>query len=473
MHGVARRVRVTALLWAALSACADERAPTARPSFVLILADDLGWADVGYQGSRFHRTPELDRLARDGLVFSEAYAASPVCSPSRAALVTGLAPARLHLTAVLGANTPTADAEEREVELADGSVLIEPTVVERLPDGVPTVAARLASEGYRTAWIGKWHLGGRPSDFGFEHVLADSSAGATASYFSPYGIPTLPDGPAGEYLTDRLTDEALRFLEENRAQPFLLVVSHYAPHLPLQAPPELVAEYQARAEPSAPQHNPIYAAMLERLDASVGRVRAELERLELAERTLFVFTSDNGGFEEKRVERQRHVVGRAASSETYAITSNRPLRGGKGRVYEGGVRVPLVAWGGPLARTGTCAVPVIGTDLVPTFLALAGCAPLALSDGLDLAPLLAGASVLARAELAFHFPHQASQSALRRGDEKLVYSWATETSELFDLAADPSEARDLAHERPERAAELRAGLFAWLDAVGAERPRRR
>ncbi len=254
---------------------------------------------------------------------------------------------------------------------------------------------------------------------------------------------------------------------------FLLVLSHYAPHLPLQAPPALVAEYQTRADPSAPQHNPTYAAMVERLDASVGRVRATLEELGLAERTLLVFTSDNGGFEEKRLERQRNVVGRAASSETLHITSNRPLRSGKGHCYEGGLRVPMVAWGGPLLRTGTCAVPVIGMDFAPTFLALAGAAPLATCDGLDFAPLLAREASLARDTLAFHYPHQASQSALRRGDEKLVYSWATEKSELFDLGADLSEAHDLASEHPARAAELRAELFAWLDAVGADRPRRK
>lgn len=459
------------MAWAAFTACGSEPAPA--PSFVLVLADDLGWADVGYEGSRFHHTPEIDRLAADGLVFSQAYSASPVCSPSRAALVSGLAPARLHLTTVVGANTPTAGAEEREVDLGEGALLIEPTVVDRLPEGVPTLASRLVEQGYRTGWIGKWHLGGRPGESGFETVLADSSAGATASYFSPYGIATLPDGPPGEYLTDRLTDEAVRFLEENRARPFLLVLSHYAPHLPLQAPPALVAEYQARADPAAPQHNPVYAAMVERLDASLGRVRATLERLGLAEHTLLVFTSDNGGFEEKRIERQRNVVGRVASSETMHITSNRPLRGGKGRVYEGGVRVPLVAWGGPTRRSGTCAVPVVGMDFAPTFLALAGAAPLPVSDGLDFTPLLARETPLARETLAFHFPHQASESALRRGDEKLVYAWATDQSELFDLAADLSEAHDLASERPARTAELRAELFAWLDSVGAGRPRRK
>lgn len=466
MHGLLAAAGIASLVLA----CTPAREPAPRPSFVLVLADDLGWADVGFQGSSFHRTPALDALARDGLVFSQAYAAAPVCSPSRAALLTGQAPARLHLTSALG---PRAPIEEDEASPLPGSELIEPLVVERLPPELPTFATRLAARGYRTAWIGKWHLGGRPGEHGFEHVLADSTAGGVKTYFSPYGMETLPDGPAGEYLTDRLTDEAVRFLEQSRAQPFLLVLSHYAPHLPLEAPPELVAEYQQRFDLSAPQHNPYYAAMVERLDANVGRLRAELERLDLVRDTLLVFTSDNGGFVERRLERQRKVEGREASRETYHITSNAPLRAGKGRVYEGGLRVPMVVWGGALQQRGACAVPVIGTDLAPTLLALAGAAPLETSDGLDLTPLLAGGTSLARDTLAFHFPHQASQSALRKGDEKLVHSWRDGKSELFDLARDVGETRDLAEERPERTAELRAELFRWLDAVGADRPRAR
>ena len=445
--------------------CGRTETPPERPNFVLILADDLGWADVGYQGSTFHRTPCIDALAHDGLSFSQAYAAAPVCTPARAALFTGCSPARLHITTVYGENTPLEDVEDRLDEGAPGT-LVAPAVRERLPVGLPTLASSLRELGYRTALIGKWHLAPAPHAVGFDVQIGASPAGAVASHFSPYGVPTLRDGPPGEYLTDRLTDEALRFLRENRGRPFLLVLSHYAPHTPLQAPPELVDEYRARVDPRSPQRNPLYAAMIERLDASVGRVRAELERLILTEQTLLVFTSDNGAFEGNRATRR-------SSAEEEPVTSNLPLRSGKGRVYEGGLRVPMVAWGGLVRNTGRCSVPVIGTDLCPTMLALARHAPLATSDGCDLTPLLTGHGTLERDALYFHFPHESFASALRSGDEKLVYSWRKERDELYDLGADPGEEHDLAAERPERVAELERELFAWLDAVGADRPVRR
>ena len=448
------------LVAALLLACARE-APE-RPNLVLILADDLGWADVGYQGSTFHRTPSLDALARDGLVFEQAYAASPVCTPARAALFTGCSPARLHVTAVYGENTPLDDLEER-LERGTPGILVAPTVHERLPENAPTIAGALRERGYRTALIGKWHLAPAPRAAGFDVQIAASPAGRVASHFSPYGLPTLRDGPRGEYLTDRLTDEALRFLVENRERPFLLVLSHYAPHTPLEAPAELVEECRARADPRAGQRNPVYAAMIERLDASVGRVRAELERLGLAERTLLVFTSDNGAYEGRRRTS-------AAEPAPEPVTSNHPLRGGKGLLYEGGLRVPMIAWGGLVRRAGTCAVPVVGMDLCATLLALAGHAPLPASDGRDLTPLLAGTGTPAREALYFHFPHESFASAIRRGDEKLVYSWRRERSELYDLARDPGEEHDLAAERPERVAALERELFAWLDQVGAARP---
>jgi len=446
------------------------RAPDApRPNFVLVLADDLGWADVGFQGSRFHRTPALDRLAQDGLVFAQAYAAAPVCSPSRAALLSGLSPARLQLTDALGPRTRT--AERPEADRDDPRGLREPIVATRLPAELPTLATRLAAAGYETLWIGKWHLGGTPEEAGFARALGHSSAGAPATYFSPYGLATLPDGPTGEYLTDRLTDEACRFLAGPHERPFLLVLSHYAPHVPLEAPPALVAEFQARLDPAAGQRNPLYAAMLARLDAGVERVRATLADGGLLERTLLVFTSDNGAVEELRMDRKRR--GESGDGEPYVITSNAPLRGGKGRLNEGGLRVPLVLFGGPLARHGTSRVPVIGTDLAPTLLALAGAEALVASDGLDLSAYLGGAPEPPARPLVFHFPHQSFQSALRVGDEKLLYRWLDGKSELYALAEDPGEAHDLAAQRPERAAELERELMAWLDAVGAARPERR
>lgn len=455
--------------------CGGEQGES-RPSFVLILADDLGWADVGFQGSRFHRTPALDELARTGLVFTQAYAAAPVCSPSRAALVTGLSPARLHMTSVLGTRTPVEDVEER-MEAAEAGDLVEPAVRDRLPP-VATLGTLLRGAGYRTGWIGKWHCGPGIEEAGFDVRIAATTLGLPHGYFSPYGIEGFPDGPEGEYLTDRLTDEAVRFLEESREQPFLLVLAHHAPHVPLEAPRELVAECAARADAADPQHNPLYAAMIERLDASVGRVRETLERLDLDERTLLVFTSDNGAITEltgaKRARRRGVEEG-----EPYAITSNAPLRSGKGRLYEGGIRVPFVAWGGPVARAGKCDAPIIGMDLLPTLAALAGVAAPETCDGVDLSPLLldqdrgTGGDALARTGLYFHFPHQSFASAVRHGDEKLVYSWSDEKSELFDLALDPGEQHDLAPERPERVAELEGELFRWLDETKADRPVRR
>ena len=381
----------------------------------------------------------------------------------------GLAPARLHLTDALGPRTRT--AERPDADRDDPRGLREPIVATRLPDGVPTLATRLGEAGYETVWIGKWHLEGTPEDAGFERAMGHSSAGAPATYFSPYGLPTLPDGPQGEYLTDRLTEEACRFLEGAHERPFLLVVSHYAPHVPLEAPPALVAEFQARMDPAAGQRNPLYAAMIARLDASVGRLRATLEEKGLLEHALLVFTSDNGAVEELRMERKRR--GESADGEPYAITSNAPLRGAKGRLYEGGLRVPLVWMGGPLARHGRSLVPVTGMDLAPTLLALAGAAPLAVCDGVDLAAYLAGGDEPRPRALGFHFPHQSFQSALRVGDEKLVHRWLDEASELYDLGRDPGEAHDLARERPERAAELERELLGWLEEMGAARPERR
>jgi arylsulfatase A-like enzyme len=460
--------RALALLALCLASCGAGAAP-ARPDFVLVLADDLGWADVGFQGSTFYRTPAIDRLAREGLSFAQAYAAAPVCSPSRAALLTGLAPARLHLTDALGPRTRT--AANPDADRDDPRPLREPIVETHLPAELPTLATRLTAAGYETVWIGKWHLGGSPRDAGFARTLADSEAGAPSTYFSPYGLPTLPDGPPGEYLTDRLTEEACKVLAEPRERPLLLVLSHYAPHVPLEAPPALAAEYQARVDPAAGQRNPLYAAMIERLDASVARLRAALEERALLERTLLVFTSDNGAVEELRTERKRR--GESQDGEPYAITSNAPLRGGKGRLYEGGLRVPLVFFGGPLVRTGRTDVPALGTDLTPTLLTLANAEPLPATDGLDLAPYLRGAAEPAPRPLAFHFPHQTFVSALRQGNEKLIHHWLDSTNELYDLAADPGEAHDLVAERPERATELERELQAWFDALEASRPERK
>jgi len=465
-----RRRVLSALLLLGVFACdAREDAQEGPPpvegpplNFVLVLADDLGWADVGYQGSTFHRTPNIDRLARDGLVFTQAYAAAPVCTPARAALFTGLAPARLHVTRAMSAGMLFGEPEEIE----DGEVqkdMWEPRVGTGIP-AVPTLATHLRARGYRTTFIGKWHLEPGPLENGFERALASSGSGMAQSQFSPYGIEGFEDGPRGEYLTRRLTKEAIRALEEPSDEPFFLVLSHYVPHKPYQAPMSVVEEFKARVDANADQRNPTYAAMVQELDVSLGRIRDALERLGLARNTLLVFTSDNGGFE--------GPIDRTNNEVKKRITSNAPLRSGKGRLYEGGLRVPLILWGGTLARTGTCDVPVIGMDLCPTLLARAGAQTQDAFDGVDLSPLLAPGGTLAPRALYFHFPHQSFASALRQGNWKLYYSWRQERSELYDLATDLGEAHDLAASRPELTGRLQAQLFDWLDAVDAHRPTR-
>jgi len=426
----------------------SEPAP-ARPSFVLIVADDLGWADVGFQGSRGCTTPRLDALAQAGLVFTQAYSGAPTCSPARAALLTGRAPARLRLTDSVGV--------ERAGAPAPGLTPVQSR--QKLGPRIPTLASELRRAGYHTALIGKWHLGTDPREHGFEEVRAWIPGGAVPSHFETELEGLDPPAP-GQHLTERLTRAAVTYLEGRGEEPFLLVLSHYAPHTPLEAPAEEVERARPRAE--AAGVNPAYAALVSGLDASVGAVQDALVRLGRSERTLLVFTSDNGGLLEHGARGEPPVP----------VTTNAPLRGGKHALYEGGLRVPLVLWGGPVARRGSDATPVVAMDLLPTLLGLAGLPLPTPLDGVDLAPLLAEGGALAPRALYFHYPHRRATSALRRGDEKLLHSWSSGTSELYDLAADPGETRDLAGERPLRVRALESELQAWLTGVGADVPAR-
>ncbi len=448
------------LLGLALAACADTEPADARPNIVLILADDLGWADVGYQGSTFYRTPHIDALSARGLTFSNAYAPSAVCSPSRAAILTGLSPARLQITRALGGAPSTEPSGPATTGPANKRVW-EPIARESIPAGTPTCASVLRAVGYRTALIGKWHLGGDPRDLGFDVVIGAGREGATPSYFAPYGLPGLEDAPPGEYLTDRLTDEALEFLRASSGAPFFLYLSHFAPHSPFEAKADVVERYAARVDPNGAQRNPVYAAMVESLDDSVGRIVAELDALGLTERTLLVFTSDNGGWVERRG---------ADGEEPYHVTSNAPLRSGKGRLYEGGVRVPTIASGAGV-RAGTTDEPILGTDFLATFTRAAGIA-LPKTDGVALNDLFATHEPLARDELVFHFPHQSLASSIRAGDHKLIHFYIRDRDELFDLSADVGEEHDLAATNSKLAADLRVRLESTLDAEGAVRPTR-
>ena len=436
-------------------------APPARrpPNFVLIYADDLGWADLGAYGSTFHRTPNLDRLAARGVKFTDAYAAAPVCSPSRAALLTGKHPARLRLTDWLPGRPDRPDQR-----------LSRPAIRPALPLAEVTLAKLLGAAGYATAHIGKWHLGGEgfgPREQGFDLNIAGDHRGTPVSYFYPYRrdsetMPGLDEGREGEYLTDRLTLEAEKFIERNRERPFFLYLPHYAVHIPMRAKPEVVERYRAQASPGRPQHNPVYAAMLDSLDEGVGRVLMKLEELGLRENTIVIFTSDNGGL---------HVE----EGPNTPATSNRPLREGKGYLYEGGIRVPLIMdWPGGGWRKGVSRAPVTGADLFATAYELAGLGRARETDGASLLPLLRRRLGSARRPALFwHYPHYSNQGgrpggAVREGDYKLIEFFEDGRLELYDLRRDPGETRDLAARMPAKAKALRAKLSRWRESVGAQ-----
>lgn len=428
------------------------------PNVVLVYADDLGWADLGAYGSRFHRTPNLDALARRGVLFTNAYAAAPVCSPSRAALLTGKHPARLRLTDWLPGR-PDSPAQK----------LLRPAIRQSLPREELTLAELLKSAGYATASVGKWHLGGSgPVEHGFDLNIAGDNHGTPVSYFYPYArggetTPGLEEGKPGEYLTDRLTDEAEKFIETNKGRPFFLYLPHYAVHIPMKARPELVERYRASADPTRPQHNPVYAAMIQSLDESVGRVMAKLEQTGLLDSTLVIFTSDNGGLS-------------VEEGPNTPPTSNLPLREGKGFLYEGGIRVPLVVyWRGVTRAGGVSPAPVSGLDLFPTVAEACGLPPVE-NDGASLLPLLRRPGVTRRRRaLYWHYPHYSNQGgrpsgALREGDYKLVEFFEDDRAELYDLRRDPGETRDLSARLPAKAGELRRRLSRWRAGVGAQMP---
>ena len=444
-------------MWLGIGWSLDVQAAAAKPNVVLIVVDDLGWADTGCYGSRFYQTPQIDRLAAQGVRFTAAYAAGPVCSPSRAALLTGKHPARLQLTDWLPGR------QDRPSQK-----LLKPEIQRHLPLEEITMAEALRGAGYTTASIGKWHLGGPgflPQDQGFDVNIAGDELGSPLSYFAPFQsgrrmVPGLETSRAGEYLTDRLTDEAERFIDANRDRPFFLYLSHFAVHIPLQAKDELVRRSQARS-PDGPQTNVLYAAMMQSVDESVGRIRQKLDALNLSERTVLFFTSDNGGLS-------------VAEGPHTPATSNLPLRAGKGYLYEGGIRVPLIVqWPGHGHANRVENAPVSGLDLFPTILEIAGLpAPRAI-DGVSLVPLIEGQASPVPRSLYWHYPHYSNQGgapsgAIRAGDFKLVQSFENGRLELFNVQEDPGETNDLAGRFPDRANALRREIQDWRQSVGAQ-----
>ncbi len=429
----------------------------ARPNIVLILIDDLGWADVGCNGSTFYQTPCIDLLAAAGVRFTSAYAAAPVCSPTRASILTGKHPARLHLTDWLPGR------QDRPSQK-----LLKPEIERQVGREEITLAEALKPAGYVSASIGKWHLGGlgfSPQDQGFDVNVGGDSAGSPLAYFAPFRqgprvMPGLGSSREGEYLTDRLTEEAEKFIETNRDKPFFLYLAHYAVHIPLAAKQDAIRKFM-QAPVSGPQTNAIYAAMMQSVDESVGRILTKLDEMNLAERTVVFFTSDNGGLS-------------VQEGPNTPATSNAPLRAGKGYLYEGGIRVPLIVrWPGKIRPGRTEQAPISSVDLFPTILAMAG-VPIPQSvDGESLLPVLQNSERLKRDALYWHYPHYSNQGgkpsgAIREGDFKLVEFFEDGRLELFNLQEDLSETRNLAADLPEKADALRAKLEAWRRSQDAQ-----
>jgi arylsulfatase A-like enzyme len=450
--------RIFAILFlAAIASCIEaQQAAPAKWNVVLLLADDLGWSDLGCTGSTFYETPAIDRLATQGLRFTRGYAACNVCSPTRASLMTGKYPARLHTTNFFGGNRK--------------GLLLPPEYRQSLPLEDTTLAEAFAAAGYKTAISGKWHLGGKgslPADHGFQTVF-----GAEAK---PAGGP--PNDP---HFATQLSTQAAQFIEQSKDAPFFLYVPFHSPHVGLKTRPELLEKFKAKAAALPPASGPrdvpvaqgfkaravqdhaVYAGMVQEMDEGVDRILRKLDELHLSERTVVVFLSDNGGL----------------STAEGSPTCNLPLRAGKGWNYEGGLRVPwIVRMPGRVAAGTTCDVPVISNDLYPTLLQLAGVAvpPGQALDAASLVPLLDRSGAIPERPLYWHYPHYSNQGgrpsgAVRVGDWKLLEFYEDSHVELYDLAKDPGEQQDLAAAQPERAAAMKKQFAEWRVSVGAQMP---
>ena len=457
--------RAALLLLAVVCLLQFAAAAAPKPNFIFFLIDDLGRNDLGCYGSKFYRTPNLDRMASQGMKFSDAYAACPVCSPTRASIITGKYPARLHLTDWLPGR---GDLPAQR--------LARPQINQQLPLDEITIAERLKAAGYVTAHVGKWHLGGEgfePQKQGFDINIAGDHTGTPMSYFAPFGgkskdgkqraMRGLEQAKDGEYLTDRLTTEAEKIIAANKDKPFFLYFAHYAVHTPLRAKADYIAKYPQVTGKAGQQTNAIYAAMMESMDESVGRILKQLDDLKLADNTYVFFTSDNGGLA-------------TIEGPSTPATINSPLREGKGYLYEGGIRVPLLVRG-PGIKPGSLATNAMSSvDYFPTIAELAGLAapkPEDNVDGVTLAAVLKGTGEPAARPLFWHYPHYSNQGgkpggAIRDGDFKLIEFYETGRVELFDLKS--GENRNLA-EDPAHAARVKAmvsKLDTWRIKTGAQ-----
>ncbi|MGZ0656365.1 sulfatase [Coraliomargarita sp. W4R72] len=446
-----------------------------RPNVLFILADDLGWMDTAFQGSDYFETPHLDQLAKRGMVFTHAYAASPLCSPTRASLLTGQYPGRLKYTRPAGHYKDVVLDPTVATTAAPNYKATNPGTRTRLPLDYWTLAKELKSHDYSTAFMGKWHLGRVPyvpEAFGFDTVIGgrEHPGPPEAKYFGPWDVETLPVVPEGTHIADVLADEASSYIEKHRDEAFFLCLWFYDVHAPFQAKPELLEKYRQKSK-GVHQQNPEMGAMIETMDTAIGRVLATLDRLQLNDETIIIFTSDNGGNMFDVVDGQYP-------------TSNYPLRGGKGTNYEGGVRVPLsVTWPGAVAHGQSSDAVVTSPDFFPTILELAGLPlrPDVHLDGQSFAPALQGEPYARDKPIYSHFPHpyirqnSRASSSVTEGDWKLYRYFfdgrdRSDRYELYHLSEDVSESNNLALSMPERVEVLSSLLDAHLQETGALLP---
>lgn len=430
---------------------------SAKTNIVFIMIDDLGWMDLACQGNALVETPNIDRLAAQGMRFTDNYAAAPVCSPTRAAIMTGKAPARLRITNHL---------PDQKRFIPEHAALLPAECKDHLPLEEVTIAERLKRAGYATAFVGKWHLSQRgntlfqPEHQGFDINIGGCDFGGPPTFFDPYRIPTIEDRQSGEYLPDRLADESIAFLRANQARPFYLCLWNYTVHWPMEAPVRLIEKYKDRTGPGL--NDTRYGAMIEGMDNAIGRILDELDALNLTNETLVVFTSDNGAFG--------------------GVGDNRPLRAEKGYLYEGGIRVPLIVrWPSVVEAGSISGEPTISMDFFPTLLDVANIPQQAHEtvDGVSLLPLFRGAEQLGRNAIFFHYPNYAFHrsnrlgSAMRAGDFKLIENFDDGSVELYNLANDLGEQTDLATTEAPRTARLRKMLQRWRNETNAAMPRKR
>lgn len=451
--------------------------PVTPENFVVILVDDLGWKDLSFTGSDFYESPNLDQFSKESIQFTNAYSASPICSPARAAILTGKHPSNLNITDWIPGDNP----KNRK--------LLGPTDNDFLPLEELTIAEVLKEKNYKTFFAGKWHLGGgdyTPDNQGFDVNIAGSHYGQPpGGYYSPYKNEKIKDGPKGEYLTDRLTSEAIHFIDKSSSEPFLLFLSFYSVHTPIQPNKKHIKRFKDKlktipnhdvskisignAVTRMDQYNPGYASMIYSMDENVGRIINKLKADGLYENTTIIFTSDNGGLSTLQKHKSNH-------SPT-APTSVAPLKGGKGWLYEGGLKVPLLIK--PVhynSKTKIVDVPVVGSDIFSTIISMAGIKmnPTKKIDGIDLTPLMNEKSI-SREELFWHYPHYHGSgwtpgSSIKQGKWKLIESYERDSYELYDLIEDPFEAENLILEFPEVVESLKVKLSNLQKETNSKKP---